>query len=732
MRWLNLKWVAEKLARGLTQIRGAIYAPIVCTALALAFYSCNEPPAQLQPTPLSPPDTIVVATPVATTRTPQSPTVVPTAQPQITPSLHTPTPIAPTPQPPIAPTPIAIPNLVPLPGRVPFTQVTAGKYHACGLQADGTPLCWGSNVNDSLNIPARLTLSRISAGLNFTCGLRPDRTIACWGQNDTGQASPPNGRFDEVAAGRDHACALNEGALTCWGSGFTDGAEAVQEVPPLSSIQAGLAFTCGLTPSADMACWYLESRELVINPGPFIDTGIGLHHACAIRVDRTAFCVQKYQDHSRRSQPPPTKFVQISGGWRHACGITEASDIECWGSGAPSAQGERLNAPKGKFTAISIGWRNSCALNPDGYATCWQQPDVQNPSDLSEAFGGVSFEWPVDLFSLPNGEIAVVELKGTIAAYSDEPNAAPPKTILDLTDRTVCCNDESGMLSAALDPQFEKFPFLYVYYNLLNKHAYGEDVPELVSRLARFRIERGRAVRDSELTILDVVKPRKWHYGGAIRFGADGMLYLGIGDNTSAEKAQSLDSLLGKIIRIDVRGATPGQPYLVPPDNPFVNNPDACPEIWAYGLRNPWRMDFAPDGRLFVGDAGSSIQEEISLAATGANLGWPMCEGSICEEWMEADAAVLTAPIFTYGREDGCAVVGGVTAPRLDNGFIFGDYCSGKVWLLEQEEREGWRARILAQVEGRILSFGAGVDETVYILKAYKPIDRLQSDVGEE
>ena len=627
------------------------------------------------------------------------------------------------------PTHTPVPDFAPPPDDAQFTQITAGKHHACGLQADGTALCWGRNISGSLEQPGgNPSFTRISAGLNFTCGLRIDGAIVCWGRNGVGQATPPDGRFSDVAVGRDHACALKDGALTCWGKGFPDDADTVQEVPSLSSIQTGFGITCGLTPSDDMACWRHFEEELTITPGPFTDIGIGLHHACAIRIDGSVFC---RKDHKRLyrglSSPPPTKFVQISGGWRHACGITESSRIECWGSGVNGAPGERLSAPEGEFTAVSIGWRNSCALRPNGHTVCWQQPDYQNPSELPEAFGGVRFEQPTELFPLPNGKLAVVEREGIITAYSDEPNAAPPKTILDLTDKTVCCNGESGMFSAALDPQFEEFPFLYVYYRLASRHAHGEDMPGLARRLARFRMEGGRAIRDSELTILEAPHPGNYHYGGAIRFGADGLLYLGFGDNYLSEKAQALDSPLGKIIRIDVRGAAPEQPYRIPSDNPFVNNPDALPEIWAYGLRNPWRMAFAPDGRLFVADVGGGRQEEVSIAAAGANLGWPMCEGNLCEEGAAPDAHGLTAPIYTYGREEyDCAVIGGVTAPQLNNGFVFGDYCSGQVWLLEQDGQEGWRARALAHRKWKIMSFGIDADGTVYVLAAHNPIMRLQ------
>ena len=651
----------------------AIYAPLACVALALALYSCSEPPAQQQPTP--------------------------------TPA----------------------PNFVPLPDDAQFTQITAGKYHACGLQADGRALCWGHNINGSLELPGGNPIfSRVSAGLNFACALREDGAIVCWGQNDVGQAAPPNGRFDEIAAGRDHACALDDGALVCWGAEFPDGPETIQEVPPLSAIQTGFGLTCGLTPDADMACLSSGDRKLDITPGPFADIGISLHHACAIKVDGNAFCGGNTWD----IHPPPTKFVQMSGGWHHACGITEASDIECWGSGVRGVPGERLSAPEGKFTAVSIGWRNSCALNPDGYAVCWQQPDIQNPSELPEAFGGVKFDWPMDLFPLPDGRLAVVERNGVITAYSDEPNGAPPEVMLDISD--IILSDElihDGVSAAALDPQFEEFPFLYVYYRVLDDHpAEGEDITEFAGRLqvARFRVEAGQAVRDSMLIILEVAQPNKSHYAGAIRFGPDGMLYIATGSNSSGW-TQSLQTLNGKILRIDVRGATPKRPYRIPPGNPFVDEPEALPEIWIYGMKNPWRMDFAPDGRLFIADVGIDTQEEISLAGAGANLGAYICEGNLCEEGWESDADGFTAPIFTYGRDDGCAVIGGVTVPRLGNGFVFGDYCSKRVWLLEQDEREGWKTRILApRLKGQILSFGMDVDGTVYALIRRNPIVRLQ------
>ena len=686
--------------------------------------------------------------------TPQSPlTLTPTAALAIQstptpPSVAIPTPAA---QTGFAPPPTGYP-----PTDVTFTQITAGKTHACGLRENGTALCWGRDHQDmgSLDAPTQTAFRQISAGLHFTCGLRQDATIACWGNDAAGQASPPQGSFSEIAAGASHACAIpiSQDAppeLVCWGAPFPNGVETLPLNASISDIQSGGGSTCGLTPQADMVCARVSQRLTEITPGPFSSLDVGLQHVCALREDGGAFC----QDDNRRlrSIPPPTKFVQIAAGWHHSCGITRASRIECWGSGRPAAPGERLAAPNEEFVAIAIGWRNSCALRPNGHAVCWGTPDylpsilaseIANISDsVSPAFGSAEFNAPVDIFPWPSGGLAVAELRGVIAAHRDQPAAPPPQTILDLTHAV----GESGMLSATLDPQFEDFPFLYVWYSAYVWHSAAESgvldagSPYRVGRLARFRVNRGIAVRGSELAILDVHMTNHSHMGGVVRFGSDGILYLGIGDTGNKDYAQALDSLKGKIIRIDVRGATPDQPYRIPPDNPFVDNPGARPEIWAYGMRNPWRMAFDPKNpdSLFVADVGESTREEVSIANAGANLGWPLCEADICQESLDAaTGANLTPPAVAYGRDFGCAVIGGVTVPWLDDGFIFGDVCSRRVWLLErnippagaQDGPQAWRMREIANLSEsarNITAFGAGADGSVYVLPGSGPILRL-------
>ena len=336
----------------------------------------------------------------------------------------------------------------------------------------------------------------------------------------------------------------------------------------------------------------------------------------------------------------------------------------------------------------------------------------------------------------------MAERTGSIIAYS---RGSPPSEILDLTDRIEYEDREQGLLSAAVDPDFDESPFLYVFYT-----APGESEDDVgFTRLTRFPVVDGRAVRAQELIILEIPQttPHNYHYGGAIQFGPDGMLYLGIGDGHCIECPQSLGSLHGKIIRIDVRGANAEQPYKAPEDNPFVGMPSARPEIWAYGLRNPWRMAFDPrDGRIWIGDVGQKAEEEVSIAAAGANLGWPAFEGFDCFTLDESvggqyqtDKSIeyqcdeledLTAPVVSYGRSQGCAIVGGVVyrgadIPWLEGVYLFSDFCSGRIWALDQDAGTGWRMIEIADLPLLVSSFGTDEAGNVYVLTFTGPILRL-------
>ena len=693
---------------------------LLLSAACAGFSNPDAAPAQ-PPTPgvvLTPPPTAAVTPAVAPSPTLPAPAPHPTAPP-----AHLST--APPPPPPPPPSPSPTPGRPPTAAnqRIPYVQVTAGKFHSCALRADGVAHCWGQNSHGATNVPARMRFRQISAGLDFTCGLRYAGDITCWGGNSQGQTNAPAGQFTQIAAGRQHACALDQnGKAVCWGDLASPAADFA-----FTTIGSGFKRSCGLTIAGDLECWNAAGHTRS-HAGPFTALSVGLHHICTLRPTGAAVCYGGNEDYE--SAPPQTAFATIAAGWRHSCGITRANGfIECWGAGVRAQPGQRLAAPAGVFTTLSSGWSNYCALRPDGAAQCWHQPSqdpsVRVPEHFSIAFGGKVFDLPVELFPWPTGGLAVVERAGVIQAYDADGSAAAPRPILDLNDQ-VATFVNRGMVSAALDPDFDQFPFLYVYYHQTTGTA---SRPE--TKLSRFPVVDGAAVRAAELVILTLPDVALIRLGGAIRFGPDGMLYLSIGDNDHDDNAQNLASRHGKIIRINVRGATAAQPYRIPDDNPFAATPGAQPEIWAYGMRNPWRMDFDAAGNLWVADVGANSEEEVSLAAAGANLGWPIFEGSLCR-LTAAECAALraaaTAPVVVYQRDEGRAIIGGVGSPQPGIAFLFGDLVSRRIWALEPDAASdtGWRRREIAQANGSILAFGRDAAGAVYVLLQNRAILRLE------
>ena len=646
----------------------------------------------------------------------------------------------------------------------PFVQLAAGDATFCGLQQDGRALCWGQDLA-VLDIIGRAaageTFRHITVGAGFFCGLRRDDTLKCAGNaHFTSKWLAPAGEFRTADAGKFHACALDyQGQAVCWGWD-KEGRATAPAGPIFTEIAAGGAQSCGLDQQGNLHCWGRTDAEPA---GPFQSLTLSLFSGCGLRKDGRAQCWNGA--HGELRPPPATVFAQISIGHRHGCGIDPAGAAQCWGAGAAATE-----APGGRFTAVSSGWNDTCGLRPEGYAECWGSSDLTLPeapppadplpASVAVAFAGRRFAEPVDLFSWPDGATAVVERKGVISSYDA---AGAEKLVLDLSAQTMA-GFEQGMLSAALDPEFDRFPFIYVYYHRRpdadagradggndggnGSGSNGGDGGEVVARLARFPVADGVALGQQELTILELGKRSNVHQGGAIRFGPDGMLYLGLGDNMRDENAASLDTLNGKIIRIDVRNATAEQPYRIPADNPFAAGagaaPGVRPEIWAYGLRNPWRMSFDRQGRLWVGDVGSVSREELSVATAGANLGWPIFEGKLCVAAGPACAAAasaVAAPIIDYDRNLGCALTGVVAHPRYADMVIFGDLCSYSVWVLAGNGDAGsadagstdagsggagWQMRQILRSEYPILSIAAGADGAVYLLTAGSPIHRLE------
>ena len=406
---------------------------------------------------------------------------------------------------------------------------------------------------------------------------------------------------------------------------------------------------------------------------------------------------------------PETALTHLALGQGYACGLTAQGSAECWNGGG------RLATPPGRFAALSAGYSAVCGRRASGPAECWDYA-----FDAAGRFSGRFLDKPVDLLAWPDGGLAVAERRGVIGRHRP---GAPPLPLLDLTDETLCCFASLGVISVALDPEFQQFPFLYVWHTRKPPDSPG-GLPS--ARLLRFPAGGGRIEAAAELVILELplLHPETvHHFGGGLAFGPDGMLYLGLGDNEEPPESQSLASLWGSIIRIDVRGATPEQPYRIPPDNPLRDTPGARAEIWAYGLRNPWRMSFDSQGRLWVGDVGGHRWEEASIASSGANLGWPRFEGRECRGGKTQCAALDGAvpPAFDYNHAESCAIIWGGeyrgrVLPTLRGALLFTDYCAGKVWALENTPETGWQKREIAEFSGLVSSFSAGVGGERYLL----------------
>ena len=287
----------------------------------------------------------------------------------------------------------------------------------------------------------------------------------------------------------------------------------------------------------------------------------------------------------------------------------------------------------------------------------------------------------------------IVEQRGVIRILEGGELLETP--FLDIDDLVVDIGgfDERGLLGLAFHPDYDNNGQFFVYYTNNESN----------SVVARYEVSADPDVADpaSAQIVLTVDQPFENHNGGMLAFGLEGYLYIGLGDGGSAgdpgNRAQDLTTLLGKMLRIDVDG---GAPYAIPPDNPFVGTPDALDEIWAYGLRNPWRYSFDREtSDLWIGDVGQSSWEEIDFqpaaSSGGENYGWRLMEGSHCyNPPVDCDDGTLTHPIYEYDHESGrCSVTGGyvyrgAALPELQGQYFFGDFCTGEIWSFREEGGE--------------------------------------------
>ncbi len=315
-----------------------------------------------------------------------------------------------------------------------------------------------------------------------------------------------------------------------------------------------------------------------------------------------------------------------------------------------------------------------------------------------------------------SGRLFILEQDGRLRILQQGGLLVEP--FLDITERVGRSGSEQGLLGLAFHPQYAQNGLFYVNYTDLN----GDTV------IARFQVDgqdANRAQAGSEQPVLQIPQPYANHNGGHLAFGPDGYLYIGMGDGGSAgdpqENGQSLDTLLGKILRIDVDS---GEPYAIPADNPFAAG-GGRPEIWAYGLRNPWRFSFDRlTGDLYIADVGQNTWEEVNWLPAGeggANFGWNIFEASHPFRDGMPDGAQMMMPVAEYNHNEGCSVTGGYAwrstlLPAWQGVYLYGDYCTGFVWGLLRTQQGAWKNARLFEFSGTISSFGEDEQGQVYLV----------------
>ena len=345
------------------------------------------------------------------------------------------------------------------------------------------------------------------------------------------------------------------------------------------------------------------------------------------------------------------------------------------------------------------------------------------PVELEPAFPGIELDRMVLLTHAGDetGRLFVVLQPGRIVVFENDPAVESAETFLDIRDRVNDAGNEEGLLGLAFDPAYAENGYFYVYYSAARPRR------SVISRFSASPGDPNRADPGSELVFMEVQQPYSNHNGGHILFGPDGMLYVGLGDGGAAgdpqNNGQDTSTLLGSILRIDVSRLDSLGTYAIPEDNPFAGSGGtARGEIWAYGLRNPWRFSFDREtGELWAADVGQNLYEEIDIVKPGLNYGWNVMEGAHCFRQRGCDAEGLALPVAEYGREGGCSVTGGHVyrgrrIPSLYGAYLYGDYCSGKIWALRHDGDAVTEHIEIADTGLAISSFGEDASGEVYVL----------------
>lgn len=330
---------------------------------------------------------------------------------------------------------------------------------------------------------------------------------------------------------------------------------------------------------------------------------------------------------------------------------------------------------------------------------------------------------PLYLTHAGDERLFVVEQVGRIRIIEDGQLLDRP--FLDIRDRVGSVSNEQGLLGLAFHPDYavdESTGFGHFWVNYTD---YSGN-----TRISRFSVnldDPNLADPSSEVVYLTQRQPYPNHNGGVLKFGPDGYLYAGLGDGGSANDplraGQDLSTFLGKILRLDVD--SDADRYTIPGSNPFIDTAGALPEIWAYGLRNPWRLSFDRlTGDMYIADVGQNQWEEVNFqpggSTGGENYGWSIQEGSHCFQQESCDTSNLIQPFFEYSHAEGCSITGGYIYrgqdfPALTGNYFVADYCQGKIWrLFPQGDR--WQSAIVLDSDLVIPSFGEDVQGELYVM----------------
>ena len=324
-------------------------------------------------------------------------------------------------------------------------------------------------------------------------------------------------------------------------------------------------------------------------------------------------------------------------------------------------------------------------------------PQLQWPDDLTGADSGLQKKVrPLVITGAGDGSnrLFVATQHGTVHVWDNNPQAEKAPLFLDIRNKVAPfeSKDEEGFLGLAFHPQFAKNGEFFVYYT--EKYAKPSERQSIVSRFRVSKTDPNLADLDSEEVLLRVPQPYWNHNGGTLVFGPDGFLYIVLGDGGAAHDpkmhSQNLQTLLGTILRIDVDRSEKKLPYAIPADNPFVGHgPKARGEIWAYGLRNVWRLTFdRKTGIAWGADVGQDEWEEINIIRRGGNYGWNLREGKHSFGPGGSDVSPnYIEPIWDYNHKIGKSITGGhvyrgKSAPLLTGGYLYADYVSGRIWAL--------------------------------------------------